>query len=262
MGVQLQLPLQLVEDGVYYPETDGKPMAESDLHRDAMFYVIRLLQDYFAGQQVYVSGNLLIYYEKGNRYKSVAPDCFIVWDIEPKRRRSYRLWQEGKAPAVVFEVTSKGTQSEDLGKKMRLCAQLGVQEYYLYDPTGEYLEPPLAAFELSGGGYVPMQPVKDIVTVGDLTFTPGEGETPEYISPLLGLRLALDEQRQLCFYDPTTGRRLLTDAEERVRAEQAQRDAEQAAAEERQRAEEAQRRADEAEAENVRLRAALARWEK
>lgn len=245
MMLQLQLPPQVVEDNIFYPETDGKPMAESDLHREIMFYIIHLLQRFFAGQKVYVSGNLLLYYEKGNPYKSVAPDCFVVLDADPKQRRIYRLWEEEKAPTVVLKVSSKNTRGEDLGKKMRLYAQLGVREYFIYDPTAEYLAPPLAAFELTGGGYVPMQPVKEIVTVGELTFTPGEGEMPEYISQVLGLRLALDERKLLCFYDLKNGQQLLTDEEVRLQAELATRDAE--------------RRAAEAEAENVRLREELAR---
>jgi hypothetical protein len=44
----------------------------------------------------------------------------VVWDIEPKRRRIYKLWEEGKGPTVVFEVTSKSTRREDFGKKMCL----------------------------------------------------------------------------------------------------------------------------------------------
>ncbi|MDB5308044.1 MAG: hypothetical protein JWO38_2246 [Gemmataceae bacterium] len=56
----------LVED-VEYPSSDGKPMAETDLHRKLMNEVIEVLSGHFAGDpDVYVSGNLLAYYEKGN----------------------------------------------------------------------------------------------------------------------------------------------------------------------------------------------------
>jgi Uma2 family endonuclease len=237
---------------IFYPETDGKPMAESDLHRGVMFAIIRLLQRFFLKRRVYVSGNLLIYYEQGNPYKSISPDCFIVREIEPHLRDVYKIWEEGKGPEVVFEVSSKTTRHVDFGKKMRLYAELGVQEYFIYDPTAEYLDPPLFAYELVGGGYVPMKPVKEEVVIGDLAFVPGQTEAPEYISRLMGLRLTLDEQNRLQFYDLATGQRLLDDAEALVLAETLVKDAELRAEEEKQRAEEA-------EAENAQLREELAR---
>lgn len=272
MSVQLGQPAQTTKE-IFYPETDGKPMAESDLHRGVMFAIIHLLQRFFAAQQVYVSGNLLIYYEEGNRYKSVAPDCFVVRGIPSHLRDVYKIWAEGKGPEVVFEVSSKSTQRVDLGHKMRLYAELGVQEYFIYDPTSEYLDPPLVAYELVGGGYVPMKPVKEEVLLGDLAFMPEQTEAPEYISQLLGLRLALDEQNRLQFYDVATSQRLLNDAEALALAEAAAKDAQIQAAEEKHRAQaeaqraeaEAQRaqaeaqRAEQAEAENARLREELAR---
>ncbi|MEZ4865756.1 MAG: Uma2 family endonuclease [Caldilineaceae bacterium] len=214
-----QLPPRIKSNEVYYPETDNKPMAESDLHRDMISYLIQLLQRFFAEQQVYVSGNLLIYYEQGNPRKSVAPDCFVVRSVDPHLRTTYKLWEEGKTPEVVFEVTSKSTQNDDLGKKMRLYAQLGVQEYYLYDPTADYLQPSLRAFQLSGSGYIPMQPTHEEVTLGDLTVAPNEVEAPEYVSHLLGLRITVDEGNRIQFYDLITGSRLLSDAEARAEAE-------------------------------------------
>jgi Uma2 family endonuclease len=277
--MQIQITRPSVDE-VYYPDTDGKPMAESDLHRELMFYIIHRLQRYFAGEHIYVTGNLLLYYERGNRYKSIAPDCFVVWDIEPKRRRVYKLWEEGKGPAVVFEVTSKSTQREDFGKKMELYAKLGVQEYFIYDPTREYLDPPLVAFVRSGSGFIPMQPVKEVVSIDTLDFVPGASEPPEYISQLLGVRLVVDEVNVLQFYDLLNGERLLDDSEARDLAEAEARDAIRRAAEEQRRADEEQQRADEeqqradeeqrraneerqraelAEAEVARLQAELAR---
>ena len=91
MAILQRWPLTATRDTIVYPESDGKPMAESDLHREIMVWIIQLLQRFFAGQQVYVSGNLLIYYEKGNPRKSVAPDCFVVWDVEPRLRLTYKL---------------------------------------------------------------------------------------------------------------------------------------------------------------------------
>jgi Uma2 family endonuclease len=214
------------------------------------------LQRFFTGQRVYISGNLLVYYEKGNPYKSVAPDCFVVRDVEPQRRPIYKIWDEGKGPEVVFEVSSKTTKRADLNEKKRLYAQLGVQEYFIYDPTRDYLDPPLAAFALAGNRYIPMQPLAG----------PQTNATPQYISQILGLRLALDDDNRLQFFRITTGERLLTDDEALDQAEQARQQAEMAhlqAEMARLQAEMARQQAEshavDVEAENARLRAELAR---
>jgi Uma2 family endonuclease len=235
------------------------PLAESDLHRRVMFAIIRILQRFFAGQQVYVSGNLLVYYVMGDLYKSVAPDCFVVRAIDPHLRNIYKIWEEGKGPEVVFEVSSKSTRRVDFGKKMRLYAELGVQEYFIYDPTTKDFDPPLVAYELVGGGYIPMKPIKEEVLLGELAFTPDAAEPPEYISQLLGLRLTLDESGQLQFYDLETNQRLLDDEDALALAEALVKDAELRATEEKQRAEAEKQRADQSEAENARLREEMAR---
>ena len=240
------------EDTLFYPSSDGRPMAESDLHRDLMVQLINLLQRWLTGITAYVSGNLLVYYEQGNLRTSVAPNCFVVFDIDPKKRRVYKTWEEGKVPDVVFEISSKSTQREDQGKKMRTYAQLGVQEYYIHDPTGAYLDPPLVAYELAGGGYVPMEPLNEEATIGELILLPDEQDPPEYESKLLGVRLALDEDMQLVLFDAKSGERLLTDKEARIQAEQQAKSAEIQASE-------AESRATQAEAENAELRKEIER---
>jgi hypothetical protein len=117
----------------------------------------------------------------------------------------------------------------------------------------------LFAYELVGGGYVPMKPVKEEVVIGDLAFVPGQMEAPEYISRLLGLRLTLDEQDHLQFYDLATNQRLLDDAEALAVAETMAKDAELRAEEEKLRAEQQKQRAEEAEAKIARLEEELAR---
>jgi hypothetical protein len=155
-----------------------------------------------------------------------------------------------------------------------------VEEYYLYDPTADYLDPALLGYQRAGGGFIPMQPQNQDLVLGGLTFPPEPGEPPEYISPLLGLRLALDEDNVLRFYEMETGLRLLTDeearqqaeaqvhlAEERVvyaeeramTAEERAMTAEERAMTAEERAMTAEQRAAQVEAENARLREELAR---
>src|SRR4051812_37526656 len=90
-----------------YPTSDGKPMAETDLHRDWMFLLIERLKDHFRGQQVYVSGNLLIYYVEGDPRRHFSPDLFVVKECDPGRRELYKLWEERKVPNFVLETTSR-----------------------------------------------------------------------------------------------------------------------------------------------------------
>ncbi len=153
------LPLR---DEIEYPESDGQPMAETDLHRDDMFYLVEALDDHFRDRpDVYVSGNLFLYYEQGNPHANVAPDLFVVEGVAKHKRETYRLWEEGVAPSLVVEVTSKTTRKRDEEFKKPLYARLGVREYFLFDPKGEYLTPPLQGFRLRGAGYRPLRPAAD-----------------------------------------------------------------------------------------------------
>jgi Uma2 family endonuclease len=72
-----------------------------------MIYAIEALKIRFRKREdVYVSGDLFIYYEEGSRAASVAPDVFVVFGVPNHRRRTYLLWQESKAPDFVMDVAS------------------------------------------------------------------------------------------------------------------------------------------------------------
>jgi Uma2 family endonuclease len=188
---------------VTYPETDGEPMAETDTHRDLMAdALIYPLKEYFRDQpDVYVSGNLLLYYEEGNPRASVAPDVFVVFGIAKGERRIYKLWEEEKAPDVVIELTSASTRQKDLGDKRLLYEALGVAEYFIFDPLHEYLEPPLRGFRLEEGFYTPLKANRL------------DSDEWELHSHLLGLSLrSMGDQLRL--YDPQTDQTLRTLGEE------------------------------------------------
>jgi len=185
-----------------YPTGDGKPMAETDVHRDDMMDLIQTLKDHFAREAMtYVSGNLLLFYEEGNRRKHIAPDVFVVRGVQNHDRDNYLVWKEGKGPDMVIEITSKTTKRVDKQKKRRLYRDvLKVPEYFQFDPTEDYLKPPLQGFRLVGGDYVPIEPVA--------------GRLP---SQILGLHLERDG-RELRLYNPATGSRLLKRDEQRDEA--------------------------------------------
>jgi len=186
---------------IEYPSGDGKPMAENDAQLAAILYGIGALRVYYeARADVYVSGDLLMYYEEGNPKASVAPDVFVVFGVEDRVRESYLVWEEGKGPDFVLEVASKSTWREDLGPKRELYARLGVREYWQYDPTGEYFRPVLQGLRLAGGGYVRQLAVAS--PDGALTLT----------SETLGLELRA-QHGEVRFRDPATGQVLLSHSE-------------------------------------------------
>lgn len=215
------------EPEIEYPESDGKPMAESDIHREVMMHAIEGLKDHFLAEpEVYVTGNLLLYYEKGNRSASVAPDVFVVRGVPKELRKTYLLWREGKAPCFVLEVTSESTRDEDLDTKKGRYARLGVEDYFLFDPLGDYLQPRFQGLRLVRGAYQPMRLESD----GSL------------VSRTLGVKFT-PQGTSLSMVDVKTGRPLLSYADWKERAEEetvARRAAEARAAEAEERAAEAE----------------------
>jgi Uma2 family endonuclease len=181
---------------VEYPESDGKPMGETDLHIDWIIRIRDILKYRHRGQHVYVGSDLLVYYKEGEPHKFVVPDAFVVKDCAPGRRRTFKTWEEGTSPDVVFEVTSRSSRSDDQVHKPTVYARLGVEEYFLYDPSAEYLDPPLQGFRLADNEFEPI----DADDTGTLSCNQ------------LGLTLRL-EDGNLTFYDASNGGRLPTEAE-------------------------------------------------
>lgn len=193
------MPIAVTTKKIHYPESDGKPMAETDLHRQEMVREINALELYFAGQKVYVSGNILVYYVEGNPKKCFSPDVMVAKGLQQKARRTYQFWRERVVPQVVIEVTSNKTKRQDQHRKPQLYAELGIREFFLFDPTEDYLNPQLQGFRLVDGEYVRIAMQPD----GSL------------ISQELELRLIPNED-QLVFYRLDNGARLLTSEEGRL----------------------------------------------
>ncbi len=131
-----------------YPESDGKPMGETELHRNWTIRILEILQQRYRGQSVYVASDLLLYYEEGSPTKFVVPDCFVVRNCATHLRRTFQTWNERRVPDVVIEVTSRSTSRTDTVDKPIIYEMMGVQEYFLYDPTSDYLESSLQGYRL------------------------------------------------------------------------------------------------------------------
>lgn len=228
------------QESQLYPDTDGKPMAVSDNHRRVLTRILQLLEQFFReNPDVYVSGDLLMYYVQGDPRKVVAPDALVSFGIGQKLRRTYLVWEEGKTPDFVMEMASETTYRNDLTEKMSLYADLGITDYFLCDIEGLYLPTPLMGFTLVDDVYVPIRASAD----GSVH------------SSVLGLdfHLHLDDVR---LYNPTTQQWVLTPEEAaEARADQESARADQEALTRQQET----ARAEAAEAEAAALRAELAR---
>ena len=177
---------------VHYPESDGEPMGETGIHVREIMDLLFALQDRYRGvQDVCVCGDQLIYYVEGNPRYSVVPDAFVAKGVAAGLRRTYKVWEEGRPPCWVAEITSSSTWRIDAGKKKDLYARIGVEEYFQFDPLGE-LSPPLQGYRLVHGQYEPIEPGPD----GSL-----EART-------LGLRLRREGER-LRLIDAASGTPLL-----------------------------------------------------
>jgi Uma2 family endonuclease len=216
---------------VDYPDSDGRPMGETPLHADNLADLVHMLRMWYEREsQVSIAGNMFLYYVPGDRLKHVSPDVFVVHGVpkhtDPERRR-YLLWEDGKPPDVVIELTSESTREEDIDDKMAIYQDtIKVKECFLFDPYEEYMQPPLQGYRLIEGKYQELQPVN--------------GRLP---SEALGLYLE-PGGGYLRLYDPGTEQWLPTPPEEhlgRLRAEMER----QRAEEERAREQEARRRAEE-----------------
>lgn len=138
-----------------YPEEDGKPMAASDLHRSQLIRTLHAIEAFYASDPtVYVSGDILIYYEEGLPTKSISPDVLVSFGVGMKQRRTYKVWEEGKTPEFVMEFSSKNTYDKDLTDKIEIYAALKIQNYFLYDAEDLYLPSQLMGYELKDGNYV------------------------------------------------------------------------------------------------------------
>lgn len=177
---------------IYYPESDGKPVAETEIHINTIFNLYGLLRNYFSDKaDVAVIADMMFYYEKGNTRKSIAPDVMVVKGVHKNPRRVFKLWEE-KTPDVIFEISSRRTWRDDLQKKYFLYQEFGVKEYYIFDPEYDYLRDGLVAYHLK-----------------DSKFEDVKIKEGRIFSPALGLEV-VDTGETLRLFNPETKKFLPT----------------------------------------------------
>jgi len=178
-------------------------MGETDLHIHWMKRLYDLLKYRYRDERIYIGHNLLVYYDEGFPGNVIVPDVFVARDCDPGFRRTFRIWDEQQAPNVVFEITSKSTRTEDEVRKPCKYQEMGVREFFLFDPTGDYLNPQLQGYRLNETGLGRVEPDAD-----------GMLESQE-----LDLQLSLMDDA-LVLRDRATQEILLTEGEaQRVEAE-------------------------------------------
>jgi Uma2 family endonuclease len=198
-----------VEDGIYYPGSDGKPMAETPVHARCMVLLFQALEDFFRTRpEVYVALNMNWYWEQGNPRARRAPDVMVIPGVGQRDRNSFRSWNEGgSVPAVCFELASLKTWRANLGAVRDDYEAQGVREYFIFDPRVQFLDDALTGYRLRGARYVPLRPDRE-----------GAMESRQ-----LNLRL-VPEGEMLRLIDLTSGERVLT-RDERIAQEMARADA-------------------------------------
>ena len=133
------------------------------------------------------------------------PDLLIAFGVDPAayhRRNAYVISEQGKPPDFVLEIASRATGREDTGEKREVYAAFGIPEYWRFDETGEFHGERLAGDRLVDGEYlpIPIEPVSE--------------DTLQGHSEVLGLDILWHTGR-LEWYDPTTGRHIVTFDDER-----------------------------------------------
>ncbi len=185
---------------IHYPSGDGQPVAETFDHLYVILITIAVLRQYLQPERACVLGNQFLYYAQGLPRLRCAPDVMVIFGVEPGSRDHYKIWEEGEVPKVVFEVTSPGTKKEDDGFKKQLYEQIGIEEYWQFDPKGEWISEKLRGYRLFRDEYIPIE---------------------DSYSPALGLRLEVDGAL-IAFYRLDNGEKLLIPDELYEKSEQLQ----------------------------------------
>ncbi len=190
----------MIPSKIYYPCGDGEPVAETFDHLYVILITIEVLRLYLQDIQACVLGNQFLYYEEGNSGKRCAPDVMVSFGVRPGSRDNYKIWEDGAIPNVVFEMTSRGTREKDNIEKINLYAQIGIEEYWQFDPKGEWISEQLRGFRLVDGQYVPIL---------------------NLVSTVLGLRLEVTGAL-VSFYRSDNGEKLLIPLELQEKVEWSQ----------------------------------------
>jgi hypothetical protein len=130
---------ELIEDGIYYPESDGKPMVGADWQAETLCLLVGNLK--LLLKDAYVAMDIFWYPVQKVPSIVASPDLLVAFGRSPERRSSYRQWNEDNIPPhVVFEIQSPGNKQQEMAAKLKFYEKYGVQEYYVYYAKKEVMQ--------------------------------------------------------------------------------------------------------------------------
>jgi Uma2 family endonuclease len=182
------VPPAAAGEGIHYPDSDGKPVAENTKQARWITVLFGNLCALFRdAADVFIAMDLFGYAAEGHPEVRTAPDVLAVFGRPKGDRGSYKQWEEGGVPiTVVFEVLSPGNTVPEMADKFAFYEDHGVEEYYIYDPDTNRLQ----AFVRRGEALVRVRRLDG------------------YLSPRLGIRFDLSGP-EMAVLAPG-GRRFLT----------------------------------------------------
>ncbi len=203
-SVQQITKTQEIQKEIFYPSEDGEPLAETSVHADAIIATVAVLRNYlaekFAERSPVVLADQFLYYAQGFSRLRVAPDVMVIFDIPQQPYDNYKIWETGKIPSIIFEITSESTQAHDQAKKRELYESIGVLEYWLFDPKGEWIPEKLRGYRRQAN--LPKNEEESLVYEA----------IADGLSQVLGLRLEV-EGSLIGFYRQDNGEKLLIPSE-------------------------------------------------
>lgn len=194
---------------------DPEPIPDGMFQNPSILYAMQILDDVVVGDSdhVFIDMNTIVYYEPTDRNRRFQPDIYIAFGVDAAaimRRNGYVIWEAGKPPDFALEVASESTANNDTGWKRDRYAQVGIREYWRFDPSGGNLY----------GRCLEGEYLENAVYRPFTIRTDADGVTWGY-SPLLNLNLRCNAGT-LELQDPDTGEILSDRRGERVAKEIAQ----------------------------------------
>ena len=177
-------------------------MQEAPYHSAAIFQIRDILGRYVKSlgpAEPMIASNLLVLFDSAGTARRLVPDIFVAFGDFEYPESSFRVPSDSNLRMFVIEVLSRSTYEADQTTKKLSYAEMGVREYWMFDPTGKLQVPRLQGFRLADGEYVPI---------------PGSGECKEHVihSEVLCTDLYLEGQ-ELRLENPATSGKVPTASE-------------------------------------------------
>ena len=171
----------------------------------------RLIMQNANPETTFTGTNSFICYDPSDLNRRIGPDFYVAFGVDKdaiQDRYVYLIWEVGKPPDFVLEIASPSTAMEDLTRKRDIYAQIGVTEYWRFDPRdGDLYGDALVGETLVDGEYQ------------TLPITTEPDGFPKGYSPTLGLTMSWRDG-EFRAYNQETGEYYRTPDEDAARVEE------------------------------------------